>query len=61
MITVGLRASLLAGIITVALLELPIMSRAIDEVMVLVPRELTEASFALGATRLETFTAVFTS
>ena len=30
------------------------MSRAIDEVMVLVPRELTDASSALGATRLET-------
>ena len=54
MMALGLRASLLAGIITVALLELPIMSRAIDEVMVLVPRELTEASSALGATRLET-------
>ncbi len=54
MMCLGLRASLLAGIITVALLELPIMSRAIDEVMVLVPRELKEASFALGATRLET-------
>jgi phosphate transport system permease protein len=54
MMAVGLRASLLAGIITVALLELPIMSRAIDEIMVLVPMELKEASFALGATRLET-------
>jgi phosphate transport system permease protein len=54
MMAVGLKTSLLAGIITVALLELPIMSRAIDEVMVLVPGELTEASFALGATRLET-------
>jgi len=54
MMAVGLRASLLAGIITVALLELPIMSRAIDEVMVLVPRELKEASLSLGATRLET-------
>jgi len=54
MMALGLRASLLAGIITVALLELPIMSRAIDEVMVLVPRELTDASSALGATRLET-------
>jgi phosphate transport system permease protein len=30
------------------------MSRAIDEIMVLVPMELKEASFALGATRLET-------
>jgi phosphate transport system permease protein len=54
MIAVGLRASLLAGIITVALLELPIMTRAIDEVMVLVPKELKDASFALGATRFET-------
>jgi phosphate transport system permease protein len=54
MVFLGLRASLLAGIITVALLELPIMSRAIDEVMVLVPLELKEASSALGATRLET-------
>ena len=54
MVFLGLKASLLAGIITVALLELPIMSRAIDEVMVLVPLELKEASFALGATRLET-------
>src|SRR4030042_27135 len=44
MMALGLRASLLAGIITVALLELPIMSRAIDEVMVLVPRELRDAS-----------------
>jgi phosphate transport system permease protein len=54
MVFLGLKASLLAGIITVALLEIPIMSRAIDEVMVLVPLELREASFALGATRLET-------
>jgi phosphate transport system permease protein len=50
----GLRASLLAGIVTVALLEFPIMSRAADEVIRLVPRELIEASDSLGATRLET-------
>jgi phosphate transport system permease protein len=49
-----LRASLLAGIVTVALLEFPIMSRAADEVIRLVPRELIEASDSLGATRLET-------
>jgi len=49
-----MRASLLAGIITVALVELPIMSRAIDEVFRMVPRELKEASYSLGATRLET-------
>jgi len=54
MIFIGLRASLLAGIITVSLLELPIMSRAIDEVIRMVPNELKDASYSLGATRLET-------
>ena len=54
MLALGLRASLGAGILTVALLEFPIMSRAIDEVMRLVPRELQEASASLGATRFET-------
>jgi len=54
MIFFGLRASLLAGILTVALLEFPIMSRAADEVIRMVPRELLEASYSLGATRLET-------
>lgn len=54
MVFLGLRASLLAGIITVALLELPIMSRAMDEVIRMVPSELKEASFSLGATKIET-------
>ncbi len=54
MVLLGLKASLLAGIVTVALLEFPIMSRAIDEVVRLVPNELVEASYSLGATRLET-------
>ena len=54
MIFFGLRASLLAGILAVALLEFPIMSRAADEVIRMVPRELLEASYSLGATRLET-------
>ncbi|MFH1246095.1 MAG: phosphate ABC transporter permease PstA [Candidatus Omnitrophota bacterium] len=54
MLLLGLKASLLAGIITVALLILPIMSRAMDEVIRTVPDELLEASYALGATKLET-------
>jgi len=54
MMTLGLRASLLAGIITVGLLEIPIMARAMDEVIRLVPVSLTEASSSLGATKLET-------
>jgi len=54
MLFLGLRASLLGGIIAVALLILPIMSRAMDEIIRMVPEELLEASYALGATRLET-------
>ena len=54
MLYLGLRASLLAGIIVLTLVELPIMARAMDEVLRLVPAELKEASYALGANRLET-------
>ncbi|MDP2915048.1 MAG: ABC transporter permease subunit, partial [Candidatus Aminicenantes bacterium] len=54
MMTLGLRASLLAGIITVGLLEIPIMARAMDEVIRLVPPALKDASASLGATKLET-------
>jgi len=54
MLFLKMRASLLAGIITIALLIFPIMIRAMDEVIRMVPRELVDASDALGATRLET-------
>lgn len=54
MILLGLQSSLLAAIITVALLILPIMARSMDEVLKMIPTELSEASLALGATTLET-------
>jgi phosphate transport system permease protein len=54
MLLLGIKTSLLAGIITVALLIIPIMIRAMDEVIKTVPKGLLDASFALGATRLET-------
>ncbi len=54
MLFFGLNASLLAGIITVALLITPILVRAFDEVLKTVPVELQEASLSLGATRTET-------
>lgn len=54
MLALGIRASLLGGIIALTLVELPIMARAMDEVVRLVPPELREASYSLGATRLET-------
>jgi phosphate transport system permease protein len=60
MLSLGLRASLLGGIIVLALLELPIMTRAMDEVIRLMPADLEQASLALGSTRLETAIHVVT-
>jgi len=53
MLFLGMRASLLGGIIALSLVELPIMCRAIEEVLKMVPFELTESTYALGATRWE--------
>jgi phosphate transport system permease protein len=53
MIAFGLRASLGSGILVLTLLEIPIMVRAMDEVMRLVPDELNQAALGIGATRLE--------
>ncbi len=53
MVYFGLKVSLLGGIVAVTLLVVPIMIRAMDEVMRTVPRELLDASYSLGATRLE--------
>jgi phosphate transport system permease protein len=58
MLWLGMRASLLGGIIALALLELPILVRGMDEAIAMVPVALKEASYALGATRLETATRV---
>jgi phosphate transport system permease protein len=54
MLFFGLGTSLLGGIIAVALLILPIMSRAMDETVRMMPKELLDASYSLGATKLET-------
>lgn len=54
MLYLGMKASLLGGIIVLTILQLPIMIRAMDEVIKLVPVELKELSYSLGATRLET-------
>jgi phosphate transport system permease protein len=60
MLAVGLRASLLAGIIVLALLELPIMVRAMDEVIRRMPVDLEQAALALGSTKLEVALRVVT-
>src|SRR5208282_1389017 len=54
MLILGARASLLWGIITITMLVIPIMIRGIDEIIRTVPSKLREASYSLGATRLQT-------
>jgi phosphate transport system permease protein len=54
MLYLGIRASLLGGIIVLTILQLPIMIRSMEEVIKMVPSELKEASYTLGATRFET-------
>jgi len=53
MLFLGMNASLLAGIITVAFLITPIIIRTFDEVLSTIPKGLHEASLALGSTRTE--------
>ncbi|MBI5935736.1 MAG: phosphate ABC transporter permease PstA [Chloroflexi bacterium] len=53
MIAFGMRASLLAGILVLALVELPIMTRAMDEVIRRMPADLEHAALALGSTKFE--------
>lgn len=54
MIWLGLRTSLLGGILVTTLLIIPILIRSMDEVAKTFPRDLLDASYSLGATRLET-------
>jgi len=53
MLFLGMNASLLAGIIAVALLIIPIVVRTFDEVLCTIPKGLDEATLALGSTRSE--------
>jgi phosphate transport system permease protein len=53
MVYFGFSASLLGGIIALALLMLPIMIRSMEEVTRMIPHELKEITYALGTTRIE--------
>jgi phosphate transport system permease protein len=53
MVYLGIKTSLLAGIIAVALLIIPILIRSMDEAARMVPRDLKEATMSLGATKFE--------
>jgi phosphate transport system permease protein len=52
------RSSLLWGIVCLTLVELPIMARAMEEVLRMVSVELREAAYSVGATRWETMRSV---
>lgn len=53
MIFFGLKTSLLGGIIVITLLIIPIFVRSMDEVAKSVTKELLDATYSLGATKLE--------
>ncbi len=53
MIFLGIGTSLLGGIIALTLIEIPIMTRMMDESISNVPLELKEASYSLGSTKLD--------
>jgi phosphate transport system permease protein len=53
MVYLGIRASLLGGMITVGMLIMPIMMRSFDEVTRLLTRDLPDALLSLGATKYE--------
>jgi phosphate transport system permease protein len=53
MVYLGIRASLLGGILAVAMLIMPIMMRSLDEVTRLLSRDLPDALLSLGATKYE--------
>ncbi|MDR2085010.1 MAG: ABC transporter permease subunit [Bacteroidales bacterium] len=58
MVMLGIKASLLGGIIVITLLIIPIFVRSMDEVAKQFPREILDATYSLGATRFETIKVV---
>ncbi len=58
MVWMGVRASLMGGIIVETMLIVPILIRSMDEVAKSIPKDILESSFSLGATRIETIGVV---
>jgi phosphate transport system permease protein len=58
MVYLGLKGSLGSGIIVVTLLIIPIFIRSMDEIARQFPRDILDATYALGATRFETIGVV---
>lgn len=59
MVYLGMRTSLMGGIFVTTILIIPIFIRSMDEVARNIPQDLMEASFSMGATRLQTLGIVF--
>lgn len=53
-LALGLEYSVLAAILTIAIFEVPLMTGTMEEVISMVPDELRSASYALGASKIET-------
>lgn len=58
MVALGLKTSLLGGIMVITLLIIPIFIRSMDEVARTMPRDILSAAFSLGATKLQTIRVV---
>jgi len=58
MVYVGMRASLLGGIIVTTLLMIPMLIRSGDEIAKTIPDEIGEAAYSLGATKYETMKVI---
>ncbi|MDH7517821.1 MAG: phosphate ABC transporter permease PstA [Candidatus Thermoplasmatota archaeon] len=54
MLYFGMGSSLLSGIIALTLLEIPIITRSMDESIKMVPSGLKESAYSLGSTKFET-------
>jgi phosphate transport system permease protein len=58
MVFLGLKTSLLGGIIAISMLIVPILVRSMDEVARVMPSDILDAAFSLGATKYETIKVV---
>jgi len=58
MIYLGMHTSLGGGILVITLLIIPIFIRSMDEVALQLPKDLLDATYALGATKFETIKVV---
>ncbi|WP_185212158.1 PstA family ABC transporter permease [Sphingobacterium mizutaii] len=60
MVWLGVRASLIGGVITITLLTIPIVVRTLDELIQTIPTDLGHITTSLGATRWESAKVMIT-